>query len=70
MLNSNDSAMVIKSVANDLIRREKSDILGMMDASSKINFVNSVRTLNEVSVEIERELVRNDDLLFITSSEV
>jgi len=68
MLTSNDTSKVIKSVANDLIKRELVDISQNMDTDAKINFVNSVRSLVEVSEHISKELnCSGEDLLFLTS---
>jgi len=60
MLNSNDSAKVIKLVASDLIKREMAEIVHSMDSEAKMTFVNSVRSLNEISSEIEKSAVVND----------
>lgn len=65
MLNSNDSAAVVKHVANDLIKHEKQDIVGSMSRDAKIDFVNGVRTLNEVCDAIEKEIVADNNLLLI-----
>lgn len=67
MLNSNDSAKVVEHVANDLIKRKKSEIVGTMDRDSRISFLNGTRTLIEVCEEIERDIVAGDELLMLHS---
>ncbi len=67
MLTVNDSAKIVQQLANDLITREMHDIVGSMNNNSKVQFVNGVRSLNEIAHNIEREASRGDSLVFITS---
>lgn len=65
MLNSNDSAKIVKQVANDLIRRDKFDIVNSMDIDSKVAFVNGLKTLQVVSDAIEKELSEESELFML-----
>ena len=57
MLNANDSATILNRVSSELIKRELPTILNEMSPESKIEFVNSVRTLAEVSGAVEKEIL-------------
>ena len=65
MLNPNDVAKVIRRASNDLVKREMNDILEGMDPEAKVDFVNGVRCLNEVSEAIERKARANGGLVFM-----
>ncbi len=67
MLNSNDSAKVLTRLANDLIQKEKHDIVSNMDSNARVDFYNSVKTLTEISDEIEKSINTDWQLFFISS---
>ena len=67
MLTSNDSAKVLTRLANDLIQKEKHDIVSNMDSNARVDFYNSVKTLTEISDEIEKSINTDWQLFFISS---
>lgn len=67
MLNSNDTSVVLSRLANDLIKREKHEIVGEMNPNARVDFYNSVRTLNEVCDEIEKDVSISEDLVFLNT---
>lgn len=67
MLTSKDAALIVQHVSNDLIKREIPEIVSSMDLDSKIALVNGVKSLNEVSDHIQKEIMKDGGLVFIGS---